>query len=457
MASSAKAAVPATRNDLSGAVPASARIEVLDVMRGIAVCGILAVNIFVMGTVGSTQGRTFPATWDADWIAWVGQRLLLEGPMRGLFTVLFGAGMVMMLRTAEGADGRALPLDVWTRRCLALLLFGVVHFLVLMWPGEILWTYGIAGLALLAFRTAKIRTLWIWALVIIACLSAHRAYSTSTYVATYQTAVEAERAKASGLGLTPEQQTALDAVASAKSANYPTEKALAAEVRTRTRLRSLVGWSASEWSFRHLGVYSWIGVAESLAFMLVGMALFRSRILTGERSSRTYWRILLAAGGIGLALRGIDFAWQARTAFELDIHRIDPLVSISRSGAYQPARLALTLAYVALIILLVRGGYEAWKTPFRALGRMALTAYTLQSVLTSLLFYGLGHVGAFGAASLLVVTLAICVVTAVISMIWLRRFSLGPLEWLLRAMAYGTFSPNRRGQAAAVLARSPPI
>jgi uncharacterized protein len=426
-------------------------------MRGIAVCGILAVNIFVMGTVGSTQGRTFPATWDADWVAWVGQRLLLEGPMRGLFTVLFGAGMVMMLRRAEGADGRALPIDVWTRRCLALLLFGVVHFLVLMWPGEILWTYGIAGLALLAFRTAGVRTLWVWALVIIFCLSAHRAYDTSTYVATYQTAVEAERAKASGVVLTPEQQTAVDAAASAKSTNYPTKEALAAEVKQRTELRSLVSWSASGWAFRHLGVYSWIAVAESLSFMLVGMALFRSRILTGEARWRTYWRMLIVAAGIGLVLRGIDFGWQARTAFELDIHRITAWMSIVRSGSYQPARLALTLAYVALIVLLARGGHRAWKAPFLALGRMALTTYTLHSVLTSILFYGFGYVGAFGAAGLLAVTLVICVVTAAFSMMWLRHFSLGPLEWLLRAIAYGTFSPQRRGQAAAVLARSPPI
>lgn len=165
----------------SAPVRAGDRIEVLDVMRGIAVCGILAVNIIIMGTVGSTQGRTFPFRWDADWIMWIFERVLLEGPMRGLFTILFGAGMVMMLRRSEGENGLALPIDVWTRRCLALLLFGVIHFLVLMWPGEILWTYGVAGLALLAFRTAKVRTLWIWALVIIACLSLHRAYHTSTY------------------------------------------------------------------------------------------------------------------------------------------------------------------------------------------------------------------------------------------------------------------------------------
>lgn len=443
--------------NLLGPVAAADRIDVLDVMRGIAVCGILAVNIFVMGTVGSTQGRTFPARWDADWVAWIGQRLLLEGPMRGLFMVLFGAGMVIMLRKAEGPDGQALPIDVWTRRCLALLLLGVVHFLVLMWPGEILWTLGVAGLALLAFRTAKVRTLWIWALLIIACLSAHRAYNTSTYVSTYQTAVKAEQAQAAGRELTPEQQEALDAAASAKSANYPTQEVLAEEIRQRTELRSLLSWSASGWAYRHLEIYSWIAVAESLSFMLLGMALFRSGILSGERSSRTYWLMLIIAGGLGLMLRVVDFSWQARTAFELDIHRVNPFMSILRSGWYQPARLALTLAYVALIVLAVRGRVRAWKVPFRALGRMALTNYTLHSVLTSLLFYEFGYLGALGAASLLLVTVVICLVTAAFSMIWLRHFSMGPTEWLLRAMAYASFSHARRSEAAAVIARSPAL
>lgn len=428
---------------------AADRIEVLDVMRGIAVCGILAVNIFVMGTVGSTQGRTFPATWNADWIAWIAQRLLLEGPMRGLFMILFGAGMVIMLRKTEGPNGQAAPIDVWTRRCLALLLLGVVQFLILMWPGEILWTLGVAGLALLAFRTASVRTLWIWAAVIIACLSAHRAYSTSTYVSTYQTAAEAEKVKAAGGELTPEQQKALDAAASAKSANYPTKEALAQETQQRTQLGSLAKWSASGWAYRHLEIYSWIAVAECLAFMLVGMALIRSGLLTGQSSSRTYWLILLLAGGIGLMLRSVDFAWQARTGFELDIHRLNPLMSMLRSAWYQPARLALTLAYVSVIVLAVRGSMRFWKVPFQALGRMALTNYTLHSVLTSLFFYALGYLGAFGAAGLLLVTVVICVITAAFSMAWLRYFRMGPLEWLLRAIAYGTFSHLQPGRTAA--------
>jgi len=420
-----------------GPVSTAARIDVLDVLRGVAVCGILAVNIFVMGTVAGTQGRTFPAQWNADWVVWVLQRLFLEGPMRGLFTMLFGAGMVLMLRAAEGPDGRAFPIDVWARRCLALMAFGVVHFAVFMWPGEILWTYGLAGLALLAFRTASVRTLWIWTLLILTCLSLHRAYDTSTYVATYQHALAGEQALAEGRQPDAEQQAGMEAAAAARAANHPDPETIADEVRQRTEWRSLFGWSASGWAFRHLGVYSWIGVVESLAFMLAGMALYRSGILAGATSSATLWRILLLCGLLGLGLRVFDMAWQARTGFELDIHRMNPWLSILRSGWYQPARLLMTLAWVAAIVLLARGGPRFWTPPFRALGRMSLTTYTLQSILTSLLFYALGYVGAFGAASLMIVTFAICCITAAFSMVWLRRAPMGPAEQLLRAIAYG--------------------
>lgn len=440
-----------------GSVPADQRIDLLDVIRGVAVCGILAVNIFVMGTVGSTQGRSFPAQWDSDWIAWVSQRLLLEGPMRGLFMILFGAGMVMMLRKTEGEHPQVAPIDVWTRRSLALLALGVIHFLVLMWPGEILWTLGVAAFPLLAFRAARPRTLWISALVIIACLSAHRAYNTSGYIDSYQAALAGEVARQEGRALSPEQEAGLNAAAGAVASNYPTQEALQAEVKQRTSLGSLIEWSAAGWAFRHLEIYSWIGVAESFAFMLVGMALYRSGILTGTASLRVYWWMLVAGGGVGLGLRLADMWWQARTGFELDIHQLNPAMSLLRSAWYQPARLALTLSYVGLFALLWRAGWRAWTPPFRAMGRTALTVYTLQSVFTSILFYALGYLGEFGAAELLMAALCISIVTALFSMIWLRLWRMGPMEWLLRAIAYGTFSPIRKPAAAKTLERTPPI
>lgn len=433
------------------------RIDFLDVIRGIAVCGILSVNILVMGTVGSTQGRNFPASWNADWIAWLLQRLFFEGPMRGLFMILFGAGMVMMLRRAEGERPDVTPVDVWARRSLALLALGVVHFLVLMWPGEILWTLGVAAFPLLAFRTARPRTLGIWALIIVACLSAHRAYDTNGYVETYMAAVEGERARAQGRSPTAEQEAGIAAAEGAIAANYPSEDALAEEIEQRTNLWPLVKWSAAGWAFRHLGVYSWIAVAESLAFMLVGVALYRTGILTGTAPNRTYWWMLLAGGGVGIGLRLVDLWWQARTGFELDINSLNQTMSLLRSAWYQPARLALTLAYVGLFALIWRAGWRAWARPFKAMGRTALTVYTLQSLITSALFYGLGYVGEFRAAGLLLTTFFICLITALFSIAWLKVYAMGPLEWLLRAIAYGTRSPTKGLIAARTPAEVPTI
>jgi len=132
-------------------------------------------------------------------------------------------------------------------------------------------------------------------------------------------------------------------------------------------------------------------------------------------------------------------------------------MSLLRSAWYQPARLALTLAYLSLLALLWRGGWRAWTPPFRAMGRLALTVYTLQSILTSILFYAIGYLGKLGAAELLMTALGISIVTALFSMKWLKFHEMGPMEWLLRAFAYGTFRPARKRVAAETLARSPPL
>jgi uncharacterized protein len=177
-------------------------------------------------------------------------------------------------------------------------------------------------------------------------------------------------------------------------------------------------------------------VAESLGFMLVGMALYRSGFLTGQARPRLYWLVLIAGCGFGLLVRGADFAWAARTGFELDVSRLVPAASWARSLLFEPARLALTLGYVSLIVLIGQARRPGRTGPLQALGRMALTAYCLQSILTSVLFYGFGLVGRLGYASLFGVCVAIWIATALFSLWWLRSHRMGPAEWLLRAITY---------------------
>lgn len=416
---------------------ADGRIPNLDVLRGVAVCAILPVNIIVMGTVGDREGLLYPSQWNLDRILWCLEQVFLEGPARGLFTLLFGAGMILMLARAEADPPQIGVIDAWARRCIALLALGVVQFAIFMWPGEILWTYGVAGLFLLAFRACRPRTLCIAAALLLLGLSGLRAYDTNNSVQTYARAPAAAAARTEGRPLSQAQQASLQAVQSAHEALYPSRSAITEQIEQRTQLRGLIAWSANGWVWRHLSTWSWPGVVECLSFMLIGIALYRTGLLTGGATTRTYVLIALVGYGFGLTVRVANIAWMARTGFELDPDRLVPAVSVLRSFLYEPARLGVTMGHLAVVTLLFRRGALGGAKTLRALGRTSLTTYSLQSVLTSLLFYGCGLVGSMSFAGLMATSVAIWVFTAIVARLWLRRFPMGPAEWLIRALAYG--------------------
>lgn len=423
------------------------RIEILDVLRGVAICGILLMNIPFMGMTGDRGAPPLPAAWNADWISWGVQTIAFEGTMRGLFTMLFGAGMLLMLRKAEGSGRETVPFDIWTRRCWALIILGIVQFAVLMWPGEILVNYGVAGLFLLAVRTARPKILVTLGAVILILTSIPFAIEQYRQVETLRASIPAAAAKATGKKLTDEQAEAIKAADEARKIFHPTPADVAKEVKRRTEFPSLLAWSTGQWSEWNMGSGRWyLDVAESLGFMMIGMALFRTGVLTGTASAAVYRRMILVGYGAGVGLRLLLMAWGARTGFDLDIARLHMGMAVIRAAAYEPARLAITLGHVGLLVILFRNGALGRATPLRALGRMALTAYTLQSLLTSILFYALGWVGAFGFATLMGIAVAIWLITGLFATWWLGRHDMGPAEQLLRAAAYGSFRRTPAGQ-----------
>lgn len=433
----------------------SDRIDTLDVMRGIAICGILLMNIPYMGMTGERGGPAFPAALNADWISWGVQQLLFEGTMRGLFTMLFGAGMLLMLRRAE--DGQVTPIDVWTRRCLALMALGVVQFTLFVWPGEILWCYGVTGLGLLAFRTARPRTLLITAAIALVAMTAMSVGRGYARVEGLQQARPALAAKAAGKPLTDDQKEALQGYEKARSVFHPTPKEIAEEVKQRTHW-SVFAFSAKIWAELNLTSDGWSSVLESFCFMLIGMALFRTGVLTGEAPRSTYATLMIVGYGGGLGLRAAKLMLGARTGFDLDMNALVPWQWIARSAIYEPARSLVTLGHVGLIATLFRSGALGRATPLRALGRMALTVYSLESILTSLLFYAGGYVGVFGFAQLMAIAALIWMACALFCLWWLRSHAMGPAESLLRAVAYGTFRrPCPKVEASQVLATAPPL
>src|SRR3569623_1642100 len=136
----------------------SERIGALDVLRGVAVCGILLMNIPSMGMSYDQFTPAWPFKANADWIANEIQDEGFAGSQRGFFTLLIGAGMMSMLRDAdEDGDAARLRPQAFLSRCFGMMLLGIANFALFLWPGEILFNYGIAGLLLFLFRRAQVR------------------------------------------------------------------------------------------------------------------------------------------------------------------------------------------------------------------------------------------------------------------------------------------------------------
>ena len=430
---------------LQGGASQGGRIHTLDVLRGIAICGILLMNIHGMGDVADYPLRGLPS-WNAEWISWGVQTLLVQGAMRGLFTMLFGASMLIMLRRAEGVGASARPLDIWARRCIALMGFGVVQWLLFLWPGEILWNYGISGLFLLAFRSARPRTLLMAAALLIAGLGANGAFWTHQQVVQLEQGQAASVRAAAGQPLTAEDRIAMQAERDHRASTRPSIEERAERIAQRTHWLSLLHWSAGYWMRENLTITGWVDISESVSFMLIGMALFRLGILTGTASTATYRRMLVGGYAGGLLLRGLHVALLARTGLDMG----SPLAAgwqwMLSEAAFQPARLLVTIGHIGLAVLLFRAGMFGQAVTLRAMGRMTLSVYCLQSILGALIFYAAGYVGAFTLPQLWLIAAAIWALTAIVCRLWLAHREMGPAETVLRAIAYG--GTNAKAQPA---------
>ena len=437
----APAAVPSGSPPVE-ALTVAGRLDALDVLRGIAICGILLMNIWKMGGVSALPLTRFPARLDAEWVTWGIQTLVVDGAMRGLFTLLFGASMLLMLRHAdrggaERTNGSPGPIDAWARRSLGLMAIGLFQWLVLQWPGEILWDYGIAGLFLLAFRAASVRTLLASAGLIIAALSLNATYRSWQEVDQLQQARPALAALAAGRPIDADARAAIAAAAAEREVVRPSAGERAERIAERTRWRSRFGWSERFWLGENIGLSGWLSVAQSVSFMLIGMAMLRTGVLSGQAPAATYRRLMVVGYGGGLALRAILLVLAVRTGWDMTSPVAGTTAWTIAYAVAEPARLLVTLGHVGLIVTVWRGGGFGAATTLRAIGRMTLTLYCFQSLATSTLFYGFGLVGRWGLPTLWAVAAAIWLASAVLARAWLARFPLGPMERALRWVAWG--------------------
>jgi uncharacterized protein len=412
------------------------RVVTLDIVRGVAVMGILAMNIvaFAMPQQAYLNPLAFGSESAADFASWAFSFVFIDGKMRGLFSFLFGASMLLVIQLAE-AKGESAR-SVTFRRQLWLLLFGYLHF-TLIWYGDILVGYALIGMLAWHFRECRPRTLVRWGIYLVLIQFA-------VFVAT--TAHTANLAEAVGGPNPSSSDLSAWAQMSGKVA-VPSADKLAEEMgRFLGPWSGVVGHQLTQMTMPLIfsAVFGW----ETLAFMLFGMAALKSGFLTGEWSDSRYRKTALIGFGVAVPAYAILAALLFADEFStVGIYAY----AFALTVPFRPARI---LAFAALIILVTRR--QGWLVDrIAAAGRAAFTNYLGTSILMTGLFYGwgLGWFGSLSRAELWLVVLPMWLLMLAWSKPWLDRFAYGPFEWLWRSLARWKTQPMRKrlpaGSAAA--------
>ena len=391
------------------------RLFSLDVVRGFAILGILAVNAMTFAWPHAvTANPTLQPGFDAAAAdAWQVMYVFFHDKMRTLFSMLFGVSVFLVGgERSDKARGRLLR-----SRLFWLAVFGLIHGMA-FWFGDILLLYAWTGVFLMLMRSWSARTLLIvGSVVTVACSALYVALMGSLSLAPAQSLIAAKSSMGWNL----------------------TEAQLAAKV---------AAFHADALGVTLTQMQIWLGVAPSmlivflpvtLGVMLLGMGLFKAGFLAGRSPTWVYGLFLiLGAGSLYLiwneatALRAGGFDFVAFSTRPMNSMLV-PLVSIG---------------YASLLILLARFGLKAVLHPLASAGRMAFTNYLTQTLIMTTLFYGgrgLGWYGAFGWPQMWQVIGAVWLAQLIWSPLWLSVFQMGPLEWLWRCLTYRRMVPMRKG------------
>jgi uncharacterized protein len=397
------------------------RLEPLDVLRGFALLGILAMNIRAMAAPFGTYIYPY-ALFEYEGTsraAYILTSVVFDLKMMGLFSMLFGAG-VLLYAGKPTASGQP-PRGLWFRRMFWLLVIGLVHA-YLIWDGDILVPYALCGIILLWW----VRRLPAWGLVTMAVL--FLAIGTGLNV---------------GHGLSWDSMTE---AARAQEAQFmmPTRE------QTQQQLATMRGSYPQVVAHRAPFVF----MAQTLYFlvfflwrcggmMLLGMALYKWGFLDGRLSAGSYLRTAAVCLVIGLSLTSYGIVELERVRFAM------PQRTVADIWNYVGAVLA-SVGYAAVLILLIkRNLLTGLRHRLAAVGQMAFSNYLFQSVVTSILFlgWGFGLAGRLDYAGQLGVVAAIWAVQLAVTPLWLARYRFGPAEWVWRSLTYWKRQPMLRGPA----------
>jgi len=376
------------------------RIESIDVLRGFALLGILLINVCGFGLPIEALHDPVPygGASGANLAAWTINEFLVNGTMFAIFSMLFGAGVLLFTRGKESSRNGG-SAELYFRRSFWLIAFGVVHAYLMLMPGDILFTYGVAALAIYPLRKLRPHILiLLGGLVFVVMLGVDLAAMR-----------EAPDARPSADAL----QTQIEQRRSGYLTNLEGYGPVSFHVQTSYLMSSAL-W-------------------QSLEMMLIGAGLFGLGVFSAARSRRFYLMFVVLGYGAGLWVRGPPMVHALASG-------LDPYALQILDGTYDLGRLPIAIGHIGAVMLVCRAGWlPGLRRRLGAVGRMALTHYLMQTVLMVLFFYGvgLGRFAMLERAELYFVVAAVWLLQLTLSPLWVRRFRFGPAEWLWRSLTYG--------------------
>lgn len=390
-------------------VAAGERIEVLDALRGAALFGIIAANMRgFSGPLAAYFDHTLMWTDRVSRVAQAFVDIFIQGKFITLFAFMFGIGFAIQMERADRSGVRSRMFYV--RRLAILLVFGILHF-VLIWWGDILAPYAILGFALMLFRNRSQKALLRWSVLL---------FLYPLLLGTFLFVLHSAGVKI--------------------PAPPPT---------TPEELQRIIGVYAS-------GTYSEIvrQNLKELPFMAFGLIFFYPRVLGVFLFGLWVWRegIIRELPAKAALLRRcqkyglwIGLLFNALAVGINEVFHPDPItpsaLGLLVNAAFTIGVPAGSLFYATTVALLwEKLQWRARLRPFAAVGKMALTNYLLQSIICTTLFYswGLALYGGVNPPMGFVPTILIYSAQVALSVWWLRRFAMGPMEWLWRRLTYGS-------------------
>lgn len=417
------------------------RYESLDVLRGFAVLGILAMNI--MAFSGPFVGYMNPATWPLPYdsgarvVYWT-QHLVFDMKMMSLFSMLFGVGV--MVWSAKASSPAEVPRLrwLWLRRMGWLFAIGFLHAM-LLWEGDILMSYALCGLIAVWW----LRRLPAWALLLasVAFLSVQVLISAANGVMTW---IALSPHETPPFNMTQEQFAQMrEGMAQGMQAFLsPTAEQLAQDVATRRGSWMDVFWARLGTNvFVQVFGFAMATFWRATSMMLLGMAMYRLGVFTAQRSTRFYAIMAAACYLVGVPM--VLFGLFDAEAHAFEIGRLS-LVSMQLNVV---GSVPIALGHAAVLLLLVRSGaLGAVRRALAATGRMAFTNYLAQTLICTTIFYGygLGQYGSMTRPALAGIVVGIWALQLTWSPLWLRAFRFGPAEWAWRSLTYWKAQPFPR-------------